>query len=232
MSGAPSTTKPDRSMLDRAAVEYDTEGYDSDRNLHTTDVSSQSFPTSIEHVSKKSQLKHRVGEILHIKTSSTAVIEPVNGGILAPSPSPSKTPYRLDDNPPPKGLDGFKDFAHQPIKTIKAKTERRTNREVAKNIATAEVSHAQDVELVLAQDQLAMADTSEERSSAHQNLEVLKKARQDIFVRWTMDRHVMKIRRLERKPIQPKKRVEFIAKAGPEHGRTDWAAYGSHVRSS
>ena len=232
MSGAPSTTRPERSILDRAAVEYDTKDYDSNRNLHTTDIASQPFPTSIEHVSKKTQLKHKVGEILHIKTSSTAVIERANGETLAPSPRASKTPSRLDDNPPPKGLDGFQDLAHQPVKTIKAKIERRTNREVAKNIATAEVSHAQDVELILAQDQLAMANTSEERASAHQKLEALKKARQDIFVRWTMDRHVMKIRRLERKPIQAKERAEFVAKAGPRHGRTDWAAYGSHVRSS
>lgn len=223
-------TKPDGSVLDRATVEYDTEGYDSDRILHTTDVSSQSVPASTEPVSKKAQLKQKVGEILHIKTSSTAVIEPMNGETLAPTPDATATPYRLDKSPPPKGLDGLKDFAHQPVRTIKAKSERRTNREVAKNLATAEISHAQDVELVLAQDQLAQAATGEEQSSAYQKLEVLKKARQDMFVRWTMDRHVTKIGRLERKPIPLRKRADFITKAEPRQGRTDWTAYGIHVR--
>lgn len=190
------------STLDRAAVEYDSgEDDDSHRILHTTDVSSQSASASTGPKSKRNQLKQKAREILHVNNSRTAVTEPADSVTLEPSPKSAAMPCRLDNHPPKEGLDGLKDFAHQPVQTIKAKAERRTNREFAENLATAEVAHAYDVELVLAADHMAVAKTEEERSSAHQDMEVLKKARQDMFVRWTMDRHVLKIRRLERKSI-------------------------------
>ena len=46
-----------------------------------------------------------------------------------------------------------------------------------------------------------------------QDLEVLKrgKARYVMFVRCTMDRHVLKIRQLERRPVQPREIADFIA---------------------
>lgn len=219
------------SPLDRAAVECDSgDGNDNDRILHTTDLSSQSAIASTRHASKKNQLKQKAREILHINTSRTAVTEPVDGVTLAPSPSSAAMPYRLDNHPPKEGLDGLKDFAHQPVQTIRAKFERKTNREVAENLATAEVSHAHDVELVLAQDHMALANTEEEGLSAHQDLEALKKTRQDMFVRWTMDRHVLKIRQLEMKSIPPRERAEFITKDESGKGKMNWKAYGGHVR--
>ena len=220
------------STLDRAAVECDSpDDHDNDRILHTTDGSSQPDSASTSHVSTKSQLKKKAREILHINKSRPAVTEPADGVTLAPSPNPATLPCRLDRHPPKEVLVGLKDFAHQPVQTIKAKVERRTNREAAENLATAEISHAHDVELVLAQDRMALATTDEERLSAHQDLEVLKKARQDMFVRWTMDRHVLKIRQLERKPIQHRARAEFITKNEYGQSKMDWKAYGGHVRS-
>ena len=226
MSGGPSITKPmGGSTLDRAAVEYDSgEDDDNDRILHTTDVASLSAPASTGHKSKGNRLKHKAREILHVDSPRA------DGVTLAPLPNPAAMPYRLDNHPPDKGLDGLKDFAHQPIQTIKAKAKRRTNREVARNLATAEISHADNVELVLAQDHMASADTKEEQSSAHQDLEVLKKARQDMFIRWTIDRHVLKIRRLERIPIQPRERAEFTTKDQSGHDKTNWKTYVGHVR--
>ena len=218
--------------LDRAAVECDSpDDHDNDRILHTTDASSQPDPASTSHVSTKSQFKKKAREILHINNFRPAVTEPVDGVTLAPSPNPATLPFRLDKHPPKDGLAGLKDFAHQPVQTIKAKVERKTNREVAENLVTAEISHAHDVELVRAQDRMALATTDEERLSACQDLEVLKKARQDMFVRWTMDRHVLKIRQLERTPIQHRARAEFITKDEYGQGKMDWKAYGGHVRS-
>ena len=218
---------PVDSTLDRATVEPDSgDDNKNDRILHTTDVSSQSTHASTGYV----PFKQRAREILHIRSSRTAVTEPADLVILAPSPNPAATPDRLDDRPPKKGLDGLKDFTQHPIQTFRAKTERRTNREVAKNLATSEVSHAYDVELVLAQDRMAEANTEEERSSAYQNLEMLKKARQDMFVRWTMDRHVLKIRQLEMEPVPLMERAKFTRKGQFGHDETDWKAYGLHVR--
>lgn len=217
------------STLDRAAVENDSgEDDKNDRILHTTDVSSRSVSTG--HKSKKNYLKQKTKEILHINNSRATVTEPADGVTLAPSPNPSAMPHRLDNHPPKEGLDGLQDLAHQPVQTIRAKVERTTNRAIAGNLATAEVSHAHDVELVLAGDHMVSAKTEEERSSAHQDLEVLKKARQDMFVRWTMDRHVLKVRRLEQKSIPCRARAEFTTKDQSGHGKTNWKAYGSYVR--
>ena len=117
---------------------------------------------------------------------------------------------------------------NHPRTTVNA--ARKTNREVAANVSTPEVSHAYDVELVLAQENMESAKTEEERSSAHGDLEVLKRARQDMFVRWTMDRHVLKIRQLEKKPFLPKARTDFMMKDESGQHKMDWKAYGSHVR--
>lgn len=221
------------STLDRAAVESDSDNADENHPiLHTTDASSQANTPLIEHVSKRTRLKEKAKEILHIDKGNIIVTEPTDGVTLAPSPNSTEMPYRLDNHPPKDGIHGLKDFVHQPVQTIKVKAERKTNKAVAENLSTAEISHAHDVELILAQDHVASAQTEEERSSANQDLQVLKRARQDMFVRWTMDRHVLKIRQLERKPVQHRQRAEFVAKGESGQHKMDWKAYGSHVRSS
>ena len=53
------------------------------------------------------------------------------------------------------------------------------------------------VGLVRAQDTLDNAQSEDQKLQAYDDLETLKKARQDLFVRWTMDRHVSKLKRLE-----------------------------------
>ena len=209
-------------------MEWDTgEGDNEDRILHTTDVSRQSANASATHLSKKKQLKQKTNAILHIGSEKPDVVEPVT---LAPSPTTAATPYRLNTQSPEQGLHGFKDIIRQPVETIKAKVERKSNRELAGNLATQAVSHAHNVELVHAQDRVTSAETEQERLSASSDLEALKKARQDMFVRWTMDRHVLKIRRLERKAVSYGSIAESIMK---EKGRTDtsdWRGYGRHVR--
>ena len=228
----PSITKLMDFTLDRAAVESDVgDDDDNHRILHTADANSQADHTSIGHVSKRARLKEKAKEILHVDKDRITVSEPADGVTLAPSPNPTEMPYRLDDHPPEESIHGLRDFVHQPVQTIKVKAERKTNKAVAENISTAEISHAHDVELILAQDHVASAQTEEERSSADQDLEMLKRARQDMFVRWTMDRHVLKIRQLERKPVQHRERVEFVAKGESGQHKMDWKAYGSHVRS-
>ena len=220
------------STLDRAPVESDSgHHHDDHRILHTTDASSHETSTLIDHVSKRDRLKEKAKEILHIDKRGSTLTEPAHGVTLAPFPNPTKLPNRLDNHPPEQSAHGLKDFIHQPVQTIKTKAERKTNKAVAETFSTAEVSHAHDVELILAQDNVASAQTEEERSSASEDVQALKRARQDMFVRWTMDRHVLKIRQLQRKPVQPKNRADFVAKSDSGQQKMDWKAYGSHVRS-
>lgn len=216
--------------LDRATVEDDSED---DRNqnriLHSSDVSGHSASISPAHISKRHQIKIKAKQILHVNHSGKDTSTAANGVTLSKSPDASTMPDRLDDSSANEGLHGFRDFIHQPVQTTKARVERATNREAAQTVATAEVSHAHDVELVMAQDRMNAANTEEERSSAYQDLERIKLARQDMFVRWTMDRHVLKLRQLESQPIPSRSRGEFTKRDDAGHAKTDWTAYGQHV---
>lgn len=214
-------------------MEWDTGSTDDDdRVLHTTDVSSQSPSAPVDHLSKKKRLKQKAKVLLHVSPKHSENVESVDPVTLAPTPKAAAMPYRLGTDPPMEGLDGLKDFCHQPVETIKAKAGRRSNRDLAANLVTQEVTHAHNVELVHAQDHLASAKTEKERLSACSDLEALKKARQDMFVRWTMDRHVSKIRKLERKPIPHQAMGEFIIKDEPGKDKMNWRGYGHHVRIS
>ena len=219
------------STLDRATVENDTEdNKDQDRVLHSSEVFGQSASISPKHTSKRHQAKIKANHILPVNHSSTATSSSADGVTLSQSPDLSTKPGRLDHTPANEGLHGLRDFVQQPLQTTKAKAERATNRGVAKNVATAEISHAHDVELVMAQDRLNAANTEEDRSSASYDLERIKKARQDMFVRWTMDRHVLKLRQLESQPTTSRSRGEFNRRSDDGQVKTDWTAYGQHVR--
>lgn len=217
--------------LDRAGMEWDTDSSsDKDRILHTTDVSRHPASASDDHLSKRKQFKQKVKILLHVSPKHSENLESMTAATLAPSPTAAAMPSRLDDDPPDEGLNGLKDFIHQPLDTIKAKVERRSNRELAGNLATQEVTHAHNVELVRAQEHLTSATTKKDKLAASSDLEALTKARQDMFVRWTMDRHVGKIRRLERREIPHRAMAEFIVKDGPGKDTISWKGYGHHVR--
>ena len=216
--------------LDRATVEDDSEDErNQDRILHSSDVFGHSTSIPPVHISKRHQIKIKAKQILHVNHSGKDTSASANGVTLSKSPDASTMPGRLDSSPANEGLHGLRDFVHQPVQTTKARVERATNREAAKTVATAEVSHAHDVELVMAQDRMNAANTEEERSSAYQDLERIKMARQDLFVRWTMDRHVLKLRQLESQPIHSRSRGEFSTRDDAGHAKTDWTAYGQHV---
>ena len=204
---------------------------DEDRIRHSSDVIGQSAFISPVHSSKRHQIKRKAQQIFHVNHSGTATSTSVSGVILSQLPEASTKPGRLV-NAPSEGLHGLKDFVHQPVQTTKARATRATNKEVAQNLASSEISHAHDVELILAQDRMNVANTEEERSSAYDDLERIKKARQDLFVRWTMDRHVTKIRQLESQPIPRRSREEFTRKDNAGHVKTDWTTYSQHVRDA
>ncbi len=64
------------------------------------------------------------------------------------------------------------------------------------------VAHGANVRLVRAYDELVNAESEKDKINATNHLEELEKARQDSFVRWTMDRHVLKVSRVPSCSIQ------------------------------
>lgn len=215
--------------LDRAGVEYDLAGDNGgERVPYTTDAEDGSAANGQS--SKKDRLTRKVKKIMHINKPVAAIPEPSVGVTLAPSPDSPSTTAQLGEDVREKGLSGLEDFVHQPVQTVRATMQRRTNREAAETFVTAEIPHAKNVELIQAQDRRTEAKTREEQITAEHDVETLKKARQDSFVRWTIDRHVKKIRRLERDRIPRRARADFVRKDRGGAKKTDWNAYCTHVR--
>lgn len=219
------------SVLDRAAIESGP-GDDNDeaRGTHTSDGSDHSAVDSDVHMSKRKRLVGKVKSVLHVHNDQLNDADGSHTATLAASPDATSGEARLDHGSPPNaGPQGFKDLVHHPVDTIKAKTERKTNKEVAVNLLSPEVTHAQDVNLIHAQETVDEADTEKEKLRACQDLETLKKARQDLFVRWTMDRHVLKLKRLESREEQDRKHKEFGSQTDVEKQRSDWKSYSHQV---
>jgi hypothetical protein len=191
-------------------------------------------PTSPTHHSLKDSLderRHSAGvklrKVLHIsKPSDTATTNP----ILAHDSAAKSHRARLgEDLPDPKSIsvDGL---LHHPIDTIKEKISAQSSQQTAANIATKEISHGQEVNLVKADDRVEFAATATERAIAVEERDALLRERQNIYVRWTLDRHVTQCRVMP-KNIAKRNRSEFEYKTLEGDIAVDWKAYAGHVSS-
>ena len=100
--------------------------------------------------------------------------------------------------------------------------------QISSKIAVKEIPHGQEVELVRAHDALLRSRNDTERLMAIENINELLQTRQDQFVRWTIDRHVQKVRLLPPKSV-PWKTQEDFTRARNGKKEVDWLAYGEHV---
>ncbi len=124
----------------------------------------------------------------------------------------------------------LKSFLHNPIKTITSKLSKQGNHQVAAQIASKEVPHGQEVDLVNADTAVKHARTADEKQSAVQELSCLMEARQTTYVRWTLDRHVTKVRALPRDTFVRKPRKDFETNGAEGDIVVNWEAYSQHVR--
>lgn len=88
-----------------------------------------------------------------------------------------------------------------------------------------------NVNLVRVYDKAADTDNKDERQLALKELEDLKKARQGQYVRWTIDRHVLKVRRIPPLNLQRPQKKDFRIRDQKEEDQINWAMYGEHVRN-
>lgn len=152
---------------------------------------------------------------------------------LAPPPTYDTHNLRLTEEAEQKSqLPAFKDFLHQPLDTLKSVAYKQGGKEFAEAIANTDATHGASVRLVLAHERIsAENDGSEQEAHAVQEFTALKKERQDAFVRWTLARHVRRVKAVP--PERPRRhsRNDFIwsdEEGGNE--RMHWAEYGEHVR--
>jgi hypothetical protein len=184
-------------------------------------------------VNKIRQKKHDAGiklkKTFHIaKPSNEAEKLDMQSPILANTTEVEQSNSRLDHKPVPE-KHTMEGLMHHPIDTVKEKVSNQGNQEVAANIAAKEIPHGQEVDLVNASTAVDRARTESEKLLAISNLSELLKQRQSTYVRWSLDRHVSKVRVLPRDTVVLRPRSDFERSNAQEGTVIDWRAYGLHV---
>jgi hypothetical protein len=198
------------------------------------DYTEPDIQSSTHHVVNKiRQKKHDAGiklrKTFHIaKPSDDAERLDMTSPILANTTEVEQSNSRLDHKPVPE-KHTMEGLMHHPIDTVKEKVSNQGNQEVAANIAAKEIPHGQEVDLVNASTAVDRARTESEKLLAISNLSELLKQRQSTYVRWSLDRHVSKVRVLPRDAVALKPRSDFERSNAQEGTVIDWRAYGSHV---
>jgi hypothetical protein len=150
---------------------------------------------------------------------------------LAPAPPDTSEKDRFSKVLPNKpSLPPLKDFITSPLQTAQTIAEVQGGDDFAQNLTIAAATHEASVKFVRAYEKIAVTVTDADEDLARKDLELLKKARQDGFVRWTLDRHVHKVGRLKARAGSMRPRKDFMAI--DQHGRKvmQWEEYGDHVR--
>jgi hypothetical protein len=116
-----------------------------------------------------------------------------------------------------------------PVKTVTNIVYIEGGMGFVKNLKNKIISYKVDVRLAKAYDEIVFGESEREKRLVLQDFEELKKTRQDIFVRWTMDRHVHSVKRIMPSTSPCRDNREFIIT--DEHGkdRLQWGEYIRHV---
>ncbi|RAR02794.1 hypothetical protein DDE82_005536 [Stemphylium lycopersici] len=149
--------------------------------------------------------------------------------VLVDTAEVKQSKSRLDDKSTASEKRSVKDIFNYPIDTLKHKGWCQGNQEVAAKVAVSEVPHGQEVDLVSASAAVAQAETREEKQRAEKCVSEMLRRRQSTYVRWSLDRHVTKIRVLPQDAIEARPRSDFERKDKHRDTFTDWRAYGAHL---
>jgi hypothetical protein len=182
-------------------------------------------------VNSLKERKHHAGvkirKTLHISKPTDNLSS--NSPVLANSADEPSSKSRLVHELPVPDKATVKDFLHHPVDTVKSKVSDQGNQQVAANIAAKEIPHGEEVDLVKAHDAVNRAQTESEKLLAIQDVKRLMKERQSTYARWSLDRHVSKIRVLPKETMRRKPQTHFQKKDLTGQVITDWDAYGRHV---
>ena len=152
---------------------------------------------------------------------------------LAPVPVSSNQDDRFSGALPDKPdlLPPLKDLVTHPVVTIKALGHSKGGNDFAENVANTEISHGASVNLIQAHEKIEASTNDQDRMEATKGFELLRKERQDSFVRWTMDRHVRKVKNAQAQTIPRANKQEFTQVVDGKQ-KVQWGDYGHHVRCS
>ena len=210
----------------------DSDGHFTDADQTQADARPASF-ANVRRVSAKvrSKFKGQTHKLLHTSNrqhtphSSTAPT-------LAPGPTHDGDDDRLFHSVPEDPGPQVKDLLDHPVKTVSSLLHGASGAKAAEILDNQTIAHGANVRLVRAYDKAVDAGDIKEQESALGELDDLKKARQDQYVRWTMDRHVLKVRRIPPLNIKRPQKTDFIMRDQTNEGQVEWAVYSQHVCAS
>lgn len=204
--------------------------------------SSGSKPTTQEHKPDVHGKLHRISKKFsnNVKSKADIVLHPTHHKkerstdsttvpTLAPPPTDKADDDRLFHKAPSQTGASLQDIVKHPISTAENTFNSAGGAKFAATMDNQVVAHGADVRLVRAYDELVNAESEKDRIDAADNLEELKKARQDSFVRWTMDRHVLMVSRVTACSVQWPRLEDFEAEGDDGKPRKQWSDYGHHV---
>lgn len=125
-----------------------------------------------------------------------------NVPMLAPAPLHATGEERLEhDLEPRRKFPPAKEFIEHPIAALKTVARDQGGDDFATNVMESEVSHGASVRL-LRQEQKVLEANENNHEVEMNTLLQFKSARQDAFVRWTIDRHLRRVGVLPELPPQ------------------------------
>lgn len=164
----------------------------------------------------------------HTKEKS---IDPTTVPVLAPPPAEDDEDERLFHDAPEQKGPTFKEVVKHPVSTVQSALHGASGAKFAETMDNQVIAHGAGVRLVRAYDDLVNAKSDRDKNQAAVSLEQLKKARQDAFVRWTLDRHVLMVRRVPPHTTSWPNLGDFRAQGENGRKRLQWVDYGHHVCS-
>ena len=240
----PSTAGLDRGLMDKY-VHVDAKERPTPSEDFPNDAGTQGHITTDDRpdpdTNTARRLSRKIRDKLHIKRKSltSTVTRDYDGDLhpaaptLAPNPpTTSEKEDRFSEPPAPKStMPPAKDFFLKPLSTAQNLAATHGGSDAAESLTKAAETHEANVKIVRAYEKIAHTANEDDEALARKDLELLKKARQDNFVRWTLDRHVHEVGRLEARADSEAATNESLA--ADEHDRTvnGWIGQGKHVRA-
>ena len=176
------------------------------------------------------KVKSRTEKIFHPKHRKSKSADSVPAPMLAPPPSKANDDDRMFNPVPEQKGPDFMDVVKNPISSVQSALHGASGAKFAEALDNQVIAHGAEVKIIRAYDDVKAATSEDTKVSAQDNLEDLKKERQDAFVRWTIDRHVLKVRQVQPcTTIRPK---QSDYKTKNENGKLtmQWLDYGHNVR--
>ncbi|KAL8798625.1 MAG: hypothetical protein Q9182_006519 [Xanthomendoza sp. 2 TL-2023] len=153
----------------------------------------------LRHISKKlsENVKTTADIVLHpTHHKNEKSTDPTTVPTLAPPPVDDVENDRLFHDAPEQKSPDFKEVVKHPISTVQSALHGASGAKFAETMDNQVIAHGAEVRLVRAYDEAVDATSEEDKTNTANNLEELKKTRQDSFVRWSIDRHVLMVRRV------------------------------------